>query len=60
MKKLLRRPAVQKCEHGDTITTTSSGIQRIVCQTCSHVSMSALDDVVTSASRQLESEEAVA
>jgi hypothetical protein len=60
VKKLLERSTVRKCEHEDTIASITSGIQRVVCQTCGHVSLVLVDNDVTDIRRPEAPEEATA
>lgn len=48
MKNPFNTARTQKdCDHRDTISGSSSGIQRTVCKTCGHVSVSHVSETVT-------------
>lgn len=34
-----KRPAIGTCAHTDTLSTLSMGIERVVCETCGHLSV---------------------
>jgi hypothetical protein len=40
-----------KCEHPQTISVRTAGIERVVCESCGHVSFSMVDDLIGSPSR---------
>ena len=39
------RPQTKGCQHEDTVTVRSAGIQRVVCEGCGHVSFDFIADL---------------
>jgi len=45
------RPNPDTCAHADSITVNTVGLQRVICETCGHVSVNFIDDVGGKVSR---------
>jgi len=44
-----RKP--ETCQHTETITVNTVGLQRAICETCGHVSIRSIDDIYGQVSR---------
>lgn len=48
----------ETCTHATTIAVTATGIERIICESCGHVSVRFLDDLISEAERDAFAREA--